>query len=78
MTGNPAGSHLVVGAGVIGSRVAQLLAERGEPVLVVSRRGSGPAGAECVPGDAADAEVMARLAEGTAVIYNCVNPPYHR
>jgi len=78
MTGNPAGSHLVVGAGVIGSRVAQLLAERGERVLVVSRRGSGPAGAECVPGDAADAEVMARLAEGTAVIYNCVNPPYHR
>ena len=21
---------------------------------------------------------MARLAEGAAVIYNCVNPPYHR
>ena len=75
MTGNPAGSHLVVGAGVIGSRVAQLLAERGERVVVVSRRGSGPAG---VAADAADAEVMARLAEGTAVIYNCVNPPYHR
>jgi len=78
MTGNPAGSHLVVGAGVIGGRVAQLLADRGERVLVVSRRGSGPAGAECVAADAADAEVMARLAEGAAVIYNCVNPPYHR
>ena len=75
MTGNPAGSHLVVGAGVIGSRVAQLLTQRGERVVVVSRRGSGPAG---VAADAADAEVMARLAEGTAVIYNCVNPPYHR
>jgi len=78
MTGNPAGSHLVVGAGVIGSRVARLLAERGERVVVVSRRGSGPAGAECVAADAADAEVMAGLAEGAAVIYNCVNPPYHR
>ena len=78
MTGNPAGSHLVVGAGVIGGRVAQLLAERGERVLVVSRRGSGPSGAECVAADAADAEAMARLAEGAAVIYNCVNPPYHR
>src|SRR5579863_724354 len=78
MTGNPAGSQVVVGAGVIGSRVAQLLAERGERVVVVSRRGSGPAGAECVAADAADAEVMAGLAEGAAVIYNCVNPPYHR
>ena len=78
MTGNPAGSHLVVGAGVIGGRVAQLLAERGERVLVVSRRGSWPAGAACVAADGADAEAMARLAEGAAVIYNCVNPPYHR
>jgi nucleoside-diphosphate-sugar epimerase len=72
------GSHLVVGAGVIGGRVAQLLAERGERVMVVSRRGSGPAGVAGVAADAADAEAMARLAEGVAVIYNCVNPPYHR
>ena len=28
--------------------------------------------------DAADAGAMARLAEGVSVIYNCVNPPYHR
>ena len=72
------GSHLVVGAGVIGGRVARLLAERGERVLVVSRSGSGPAGITCVAADAADADAMARLAEGAAVIYNCVNPPYHR
>jgi nucleoside-diphosphate-sugar epimerase len=69
------GSSLVVGAGVIGSRVAGMLAERGDRVSVVSRRGSGPAG---VAADAADAGAMARLAEGAAVIYNCVNPPYHR
>jgi nucleoside-diphosphate-sugar epimerase len=80
MTDYPAasGSHLVVGAGVIGGRVAQLLAERGERVLVVSRSGSGPPGITCVAADAADAGAMARLAEGAAVIYNCVNPPYHR
>ena len=66
---------LVVGAGVIGSRVAGMLAERGDRVRVVSRHGSGPAG---VAADAADAGAMARLAEGAAVIYNCVNPPYHR
>lgn len=68
-------SVLVIGAGVIGSRVAGMLAERGDRVSVVSRRGSGPAG---VAADAADARAMARLAEGAAVIYNCVNPPYHR
>src|SRR6476469_5991768 len=66
---------LVVGAGVIGSRVAGMLAERGDRVRVVSRHGSGPTG---VAADAADAGAMARLAEGAAVIYNCVNPPYHR
>jgi nucleoside-diphosphate-sugar epimerase len=31
-----------------------------------------------VAADAADAPAMARLAEGAAAIYNCVNPPYHR
>ena len=74
-------SYLVVGAGVIGSRVAAMLAERGDHVSVVSRRGSGPAapaGITRVAADAADAGAMARLAEGTAAIYNCVNPPYHR
>jgi nucleoside-diphosphate-sugar epimerase len=74
-------SSLVVGAGVIGSRVAAMLAERGDRVSVVSRHGSGPAepaGVTRVAADAADAGAMARLAEGASVIYNCVNPPYHR
>ena len=74
-------SSLVVGAGVIGSRVAGMLAERGDSVSVVSRHGPGPAGRagiSHVAADAADAGAMARLAEGVSVIYNCVNPPYHR
>ena len=74
-------SSLVVGAGVIGSRVAGMLAERGDSVSVVSRHGlepAGRAGISHVAADAADAGAMARLAEGISVIYNCVNPPYHR
>jgi nucleoside-diphosphate-sugar epimerase len=55
-----------------------MLAERGERVSVVSRSGSGPGGVTHVAGDARDAERMRRLAEGAAVIYNCVNPPYRR
>ena len=34
-------SSLVIGAGVIGSRVATILAKRGDLVSVVSRHGSG-------------------------------------
>ena len=71
-------THLVIGAGVIGGRVATMLAERGERVSVVSRSGSGPAGVTRVAADARDGEAMGRLADGAAVIYNCVNPPYHR
>ena len=78
MNASPAGSYLVIGAGVIGSRVARMLAGQGHRVSMVSRHGSGPAGVTHVPADAADAAAMARLAEGVAVIYNCVNPAYQR
>src|SRR6266581_662324 len=78
MNASPAGSDLVIGAGVIGSGVARMLAGQGHRVSVVSRHGSGPAGVTHVPADAADAAAMARLAEGVAVIYNCVNPAYQR
>jgi nucleoside-diphosphate-sugar epimerase len=71
-------SAVVVGAGVIGGRVARMLAEEGHRVTVVSRRGAGLPGVSGVAADAADAGEMARLAEGAAVIYNCVNPAYHR
>ena len=34
--------HVIVGAGAVGSAAALLLAEGGEHVRMVSRRGSGP------------------------------------
>ncbi len=72
--------HLVVGAGPIGSSVARLLADSGEQVRVVTRRGSGPEhpAIERVAADASDAARLRELARGTVAIYNCVNPPYHR
>jgi len=72
--------HVVVGAGPVGSGVATLLAQRGTPVTVVTRSGSGPDHplVTKLKGNATDAELLARVATGAAAIYNCVNPPYHR
>jgi nucleoside-diphosphate-sugar epimerase len=72
------GRHLIVGAGPVGNAVARLLLDRGEQVTVVTRSGSGIDGAEKVATDAADAGRLGELAVGAVVIYNCVNPQYHR
>lgn len=72
--------HLVVGAGPVGSAVTRQLVAQGRPVRVVTRSGSGPDGplVEKVAADAADATRLGELAVGAGVIYNCVNPQYHR
>ena len=71
-------THLVVGAGPVGTAVAKRLLADGHHVRVVTRSGSGPEGAECVAADAADATRLAELAEGVVAVYNCVNPTYSR
>ncbi len=72
--------HVIVGAGVIGSTAATLLAERGEQVRIVSRHGSGPEhpAIERIAADATDAGRLTELAAGAEVLYNCANPQYHR
>lgn len=72
--------HLVIGAGPVGSGVATTLAERGLPVTVVTRSGSGPVHELItrVKADAGDVDTIVRLADGAATIFNCANPPYHR
>ena len=74
------GSYLIVGAGAIGSVVAEELAQQGHSVRVLSRRGTGPEHSlvERVAGDAADAATVRLRAQGTDAIFNCANPPYHR
>ncbi|MGC9668066.1 NAD-dependent epimerase/dehydratase family protein [Planosporangium sp. 12N6] len=72
--------HVVVGAGPVGTSVANLLADEGEQVRLVTRSGSGPVrpGIELVAADAADAARLRELTTGAAALYNCANPPYHR
>ncbi|WP_061294525.1 NAD-dependent epimerase/dehydratase family protein [Herbidospora cretacea] len=70
--------HVVIGAGQVGGQLAELLLGQGHQVVQISRSGGGAPGAERVALDASDAEAMVRATQGADVIYNCVNPPYHR
>jgi nucleoside-diphosphate-sugar epimerase len=72
--------HVIVGAGAVGSATALVLAERGEHVRLISRRGTGPGhpAIECVAADATDAERLTELATGAAALYNCASPQYHQ
>ena len=60
------GLHVIVGAGPVGTATARLLAERGERVRVVTRRGTGPEhpAIERVAADAADAGPARRADRG--------------
>ena len=72
------GRHVVVGKGPVGTATAQLLAERGHEVLVLSR--SGGQSTDTVEHRAVDAADAAALtaAVGTAdALYNAVNPPVY-
>jgi nucleoside-diphosphate-sugar epimerase len=72
--------HVIVGAGAVGTATARLLAERGEQVRLVSRRGTGPEhpAVERVAADATDSATLTRIAGGATALYNCAAPPYHR
>ena len=73
-------THLVVGAGPVGSEVARLLADDGQDVVVVTRHGSGPdlSGVRLVATDAASVDALLLAAPEASAIYNCANPAYHR
>jgi nucleoside-diphosphate-sugar epimerase len=71
---------LVIGAGPTGTHTAQLLADAGEEVTVVSRRGTsaGLLGVDHVALDASDANALTELAGGASTIFNCAMPRYDR
>ncbi|MBK9739708.1 MAG: NAD-dependent epimerase/dehydratase family protein [Actinobacteria bacterium] len=74
------GTHLVVGAGEVGSAVALLLAQAGRPVVIVTRSGSGPSHplVTKVAADASSVDALLAACPDAVVIYNCVNPPYNK
>lgn len=72
--------HVIVGAGPVGTATANLLADRGERVRVITRRGTGPQRPEVdrVAADATDSARLSDLTGGAGALYNCANPPYHQ
>ena len=70
--------HVVLGAGQVGPLVAQSLVARGHRVRVVrqSSRAVPVQGVEVVTADVRDAGAVARVTEGAATVYHCVNPRY--
>jgi nucleoside-diphosphate-sugar epimerase len=72
--------HVVLGAGQVGARVADLLLDGGARVRQVRRGAPGPArpGLEWVQGDITDPAVAAAAGRGAAVVYDCMNPAYHQ
>ncbi|MFF8381313.1 NAD-dependent epimerase/dehydratase family protein [Streptomyces sp. NPDC015661] len=72
--------HVVFGSGAVGTAIAEALVRRGETVRVVNRSGRAdvPDGVEVVAGDAADPAFTTAVAAGSGVVYQALNPPYHR
>ncbi len=72
--------HVIVEAGPVGTATASLLADRGEQVRVITRRGTGPERPEVerVAADATDSARLSDLAQGAVALYNCANPAYHQ
>lgn len=71
--------HVVLGTGPAGSTLAARLADAGLRVRTVDRSGKDPGhpGVEAAAADLTDAGAAEEATAGAAVIYHCVNVPYH-
>lgn len=72
--------RVVVGAGPVGTAVAESLAEQGERVKLVTRSGSGPdhPNIERVAADAGDPVALSSIASGAETLFSCGGPAYEK
>lgn len=72
--------HVVLGNGIVGSRLASRLAKLGNRVLLISRTESGLVipNVQRLKADASSVESLSSVAPVATFIYNCVNPPYDK
>ncbi|MEO0561242.1 MAG: NAD(P)H-binding protein [Chloroflexota bacterium] len=73
--------HVIFGTGAVGLAVMDELCKHNVRIRLVNRSGRTseplPTGVELVAGDAANPAFATQAAEGAAVIYFAVQPPYH-
>jgi nucleoside-diphosphate-sugar epimerase len=76
------GLHVILGTGPVGCWTARALAHRGVAVRAVNRSGRHPAlmpeAVEVVAADATDRDAIIAASAGAAVVYQALNPEYHR
>ncbi len=72
--------HVVFGTGPIGTALADRLAATGEKVSAVNRSGRADTSSsvELIAGDATDEAFVHSVADGAAVVYQCLGAPYTR
>lgn len=70
--------QVIVGAGGTGIATARILADRGDTVRLVTRKGTGPdhPGIERVALDGLDTDGLTALTEGAATLFNAAAPAY--
>jgi nucleoside-diphosphate-sugar epimerase len=73
-------THLVLGSGTVGTKLAAQLSLSGNRVVLISRSQKGPALAkvEQLHGDASSFESLRSALPRADFVYNCVNPPYNK
>jgi nucleoside-diphosphate-sugar epimerase len=72
---------VIFGTGAVGLATLDALRRRGETVRLVNRSGTAapvPDDVEIVKGDASDPGFTTSAAQGAQVVYQTLNPPYHR
>ena len=72
--------HVIFGTGAIGLATLDALRRRGETARLVNRSGTAPVpdDIEVLGGDASDPAFTTAAARGARVVYQTLNPPYHR
>jgi len=74
--------HVIFGTGPVGCWTARTLRDLNIPVRAINRSGLRPdlmpAGVEMVAADVSDAAQAKAAAQGAAVVYQALNPPYHK
>ena len=73
-------THVVLGSGMVGTKLATRLRDAGKKVVLISRstKGRSIANVDWVQGDASSFSSLNSAAPNADFVYNCVNPPYDK